>query len=162
MAVARGTHRRFQGKSKSLAYVGRMMTLRSAPGMRERAPNVWELVVQAGRDPVTGRSRQVSRTFRGNLREAKTPRAELIVEVTKGRHTGFGGVPDVPPGGTHRDCGTVGSVSDASPTFGALLRGPLLGRGWWLVGRSIRRALLDRTEWCRTRFRSVCGLSVSM
>ena len=56
--------------------------------MRERAPNVWELVVQAGRDPVTGKSRQVSRTFRGNLRDAKTARAELIVEVTKGRHTG--------------------------------------------------------------------------
>jgi len=78
----------FQDKSKFLAYVGRMTTLRSAPGMRERAPNVWELVVQAGRDPVTGKSRQVSRTFRGNLREAKMARAELIVEVTKGRHTG--------------------------------------------------------------------------
>ncbi len=78
----------FQDKSKILAYVGRMTTLRSAPGMRERAPNVWELVVQAGRDPVTGKSRQVSRTFRGNLRDAKTARAELIVEVTKGRHSG--------------------------------------------------------------------------
>ena len=65
-----------------------MTNLRSAPGMRERAPEVWELVVQAGRDPVTGRPRQVSRTFRGNLRDAKKARAELIVEVTKGRHTG--------------------------------------------------------------------------
>lgn len=35
-----------------------MARLRSALGMRERAPDVWELVVQAGRDPVTGRHRQ--------------------------------------------------------------------------------------------------------
>ena len=56
--------------------------------MRERAPDVWELVVQAGRDPVTGKLRQVSRTFRGNLRDAKTARAGLIVEVSRGRHTG--------------------------------------------------------------------------
>jgi integrase len=56
--------------------------------MRERAPSVWELIVEAGRDPVTGRSRQVSRTFHGTLREAKKARAELLVEVGKGRHTG--------------------------------------------------------------------------
>ena len=56
--------------------------------MRERSPGVWELIVEAGRDPVTGRSRQVSRTFRGTLRDAKKARAELLVEVGKGRHTG--------------------------------------------------------------------------
>jgi integrase len=65
-----------------------MAKLRSAPGMRERAPDVWELVVQAGRDPVTGKHRQVSCTFRGNLRDANKARAELIVEVSKGRHSG--------------------------------------------------------------------------
>ncbi len=64
-----------------------MAKLWSAPGMRERAP-VWELVVQAGRDPVTGKHRQVSRTFRGNLRDAKKAQAALIVEVSKGRHSG--------------------------------------------------------------------------
>ena len=56
--------------------------------MRERTPGVWEIVVQAGRDPITGKHRQISRTFRGSLREAKKARAELIVEVGKGRHTG--------------------------------------------------------------------------
>ena len=56
--------------------------------MRERSPGSWELIVEAGRDPVTGRSRQVSRTFHGNLRDAKKARAELLVEVGKGRHTG--------------------------------------------------------------------------
>jgi integrase len=56
--------------------------------MRERAPGSWELIVEAGRDPVTGRKRQASRMFHGNLRDAKKARAELIVEVGKGRHTG--------------------------------------------------------------------------
>jgi integrase len=65
-----------------------MATLRTAPGMRERAPGVWELIVEAGRDPVTGKRRQASRVFRGNLREAKKARAELLVDVAKGRHTG--------------------------------------------------------------------------
>jgi integrase len=62
--------------------------LRKAPGMRERSPGVWELFVQAGVDPVTGKRRQVSRVFRGNLRDAKKARAELLAEVGKGRHTG--------------------------------------------------------------------------
>ena len=65
-----------------------MAQLRSAPGMRERAPGVWELIVEAGRDPVSGKRRQVSRTFNGNLREAKQARAALLVEASKGRHSG--------------------------------------------------------------------------
>ena len=65
-----------------------MPELRKSPGMRERSPGVWELIVEAGRDPVTGRSRQVSRTVHGTLRDAKKARAELLVEVGKGRHTG--------------------------------------------------------------------------
>ena len=56
--------------------------------MRERAPGKWELIVEAGRDPVSGRQRQISRTFYGNLREAKTARAALLVEVSKGHHSG--------------------------------------------------------------------------
>jgi hypothetical protein len=35
-----------------------MAELRSAPGMRERSPGVWELIVENGRDPVTGKRRQ--------------------------------------------------------------------------------------------------------
>lgn len=56
--------------------------------MRERSPDVWELIVQAGQDPVTGRYRQVTRTFYGGLRGAKEARAELLAEVKKGRHSG--------------------------------------------------------------------------
>ncbi len=62
--------------------------LRTAPGMRERSVGVWELVVEGGRDPVSGKRHQVSRVFRGSLRDAKKARAELLVEVGKGRHTG--------------------------------------------------------------------------
>lgn len=62
--------------------------LRKSSGMRERSPGVWELIVPAGVDPVSGRRRQVSRTFRGTLRDAKQARAELLVEVSKGRHVG--------------------------------------------------------------------------
>jgi integrase len=56
--------------------------------MRERAPDMWELIVEAGRDVVTGKRRQVSRTFHGNLRDAKKARAQLLVDASKGRHTG--------------------------------------------------------------------------
>jgi hypothetical protein len=70
------------------SYVVPMAELRTAPGMRERAPGVWELVVQNGVDPVTGKRLQISRTFRGTLREAKKARAELIVEASKGKHSG--------------------------------------------------------------------------
>ena len=70
------------------ATVRAMAKLRNAPGMRERSPGVWELVVQAGRDPVTGKQPAGEPDFRGNLRDAKKARAELLVEVGKGRHTG--------------------------------------------------------------------------
>jgi hypothetical protein len=63
-------------------------SLRKAPGMRERSPGVWELIVEAGRDPVTGRRRQVSRIFEGNLRDAKKARALLLVKVGRGRYVG--------------------------------------------------------------------------
>lgn len=64
--------------------------LRTAPGMREKSPGKWELIVEAGRDPVTGRKRQVSRMFHGTLSEAKNARAALLVEVGKGAHAGTG------------------------------------------------------------------------
>lgn len=69
-------------------------TLRTAPGMRERSPGVWELIAEAGRDPVTGKRRQVSRSFRGSLTDAKKARAALVVELSKGRHSGTGATVD--------------------------------------------------------------------
>ena len=65
-----------------------MAKLRKAPGMRERSPGVWELYVDAGRDVLTGERRRISRSFRGNLRDAKKRRAELLSEVARGRRSG--------------------------------------------------------------------------
>ncbi len=64
--------------------------LRKAPGMRERSPGKWELIVEAPRDPVSGKRRQISRIFEGTLRDAKKARAE----VSRGRHTGSGATLD--------------------------------------------------------------------
>jgi integrase len=58
--------------------------------MRERQPGVWELRVRSGRDPVTGRYAQISRTFRGGKRQAEAALARLSSEVAEGRHAGTG------------------------------------------------------------------------
>jgi integrase len=58
--------------------------------LRPRGPNAWELRVSAGRDPLTGKYRQVTRTFHGTKTAAKRSLAELAEEVDKGRHTGTG------------------------------------------------------------------------
>lgn len=61
---------------------------RSTPGVRAVGPGVWELVADAGRDPVTGRRRRVTRRFHGTKADAKKARAQLVVEVGQGRHSG--------------------------------------------------------------------------
>jgi len=59
--------------------------------MRERSPGVWELRVYVGRDPITGRSRQLSRTFRGGKRLANAALAQMVVDVGQGKHKGSTG-----------------------------------------------------------------------
>ena len=49
--------------------------------MRERKPGVWELRVYGGLDPISGKERTVSRTFRGGKREASTALAKLVSEL---------------------------------------------------------------------------------
>ena len=56
--------------------------------LREREPGVWELRVRAGRDPLTGKYRQVSRTFRGGKRQAQTALALFAAEVARGLEGG--------------------------------------------------------------------------
>jgi len=56
--------------------------------MRERQPGVWELRVRAGRDPLTGKHRQISRTFRGSGRQASKALARLVTEAQDGSHAG--------------------------------------------------------------------------
>lgn len=49
--------------------------------IRERSPGVFELRVFIGRDPVTGRVRHKSRTYRGGKRGARAALDELVAEV---------------------------------------------------------------------------------
>src|SRR5680860_518140 len=59
-----------------------------AEGFIRRRGDAWQVIIYAGRDPVTGRKRQVSRNVRGTKREAQAVRAQLLVEVGKGQHEG--------------------------------------------------------------------------
>lgn len=54
--------------------------------MRERKPGVFELRVFIGKDPQTGKNRQISRTFRGGKTSAKKELARLETEVGAGQH----------------------------------------------------------------------------
>ena len=52
--------------------------------LRERQPGVWQVRVCAGRSPVDGQWRYVTKTVRGGKREAQRVAAELIAEVEQG------------------------------------------------------------------------------
>ncbi len=56
--------------------------------LRERAPGVWEVRVRSGRDPLTGRYQQVSRTVHGGKRAAEAQLARLATEIDNGAHRG--------------------------------------------------------------------------
>jgi integrase len=56
--------------------------------MRQRRPGVWEVRLEAGRDPVTGRRLQISRSVTGTKRDAQKALNELAVEADKGRYLG--------------------------------------------------------------------------
>jgi integrase len=53
-------------------------------------PGTWELRVSLGRDPLTGKYPQVSRTVAGTRRQAQAALAALITEVTQGAQRGGG------------------------------------------------------------------------
>ena len=57
-------------------------------GLRERSPGVWEVRAEAGRDPVSGKRRQISRTVRGTKREAQRKLNALLAELDQGTHVG--------------------------------------------------------------------------
>ncbi len=56
--------------------------------MRQRQPGVWELRVRLGRDPLTGKHRQMSRTFRGTERQASKALARLMTNSPEGSYVG--------------------------------------------------------------------------
>lgn len=54
-------------------------------GLREKSPGVWEVRLEAGRDPVTGRRRQISRSVRGTKRQAQQVLNALVADADAGR-----------------------------------------------------------------------------
>lgn len=56
--------------------------------IRSKKAGVWELVFDVGRDPLTNRRRQRSRTFKGTKRAAERELRRLVTDVEKGRMTG--------------------------------------------------------------------------
>ena len=54
--------------------------------MNERSPGVWRIRVYTGVDPVTGKKRHASKTFRGTKKGAETALAQLVADVSRGGH----------------------------------------------------------------------------
>ncbi len=48
----------------------------------------WQVIVYAGRDPLTGRQRQITRQVNGSYRQAEKLEARLRTEVADGQHAG--------------------------------------------------------------------------
>jgi hypothetical protein len=59
---------------------------KTRPGtMRERTPGHWQLRAFGGLDPVTGKPRQVARTFKGTEHAATRALGNLVSEVEAGK-----------------------------------------------------------------------------
>lgn len=56
--------------------------------MREREPGVWDLQASAGKDPVTGRRRRLTRRVTGTKRDAERALTALVHEADTGAHGG--------------------------------------------------------------------------
>jgi integrase len=57
-------------------------------GLRQRQPGVWEVRLEAGRDPVTGRRLQISKSVKGSKRDAQRVLNELAAKADKGQYGG--------------------------------------------------------------------------
>jgi len=55
-------------------------------GIRQIRPGVYEVQAFVGRDPITGRMRQVSETTAGGIARAREVRPKLIAKVPNGEH----------------------------------------------------------------------------
>jgi integrase len=56
--------------------------------LRQKSPGVWEVRSETGRDPVTGRRRQKSRSVHGSKRDAQVVLNALVVEADSGSFIG--------------------------------------------------------------------------
>jgi integrase len=61
-------------------------------GIRQMGPGVWEVRIDAGRDPVTGRRRQKAKWVHGSKRDAQRVLNSLASEVDSGRFVGTSAV----------------------------------------------------------------------
>src|SRR5579863_4476241 len=67
------------------------LPLRSVRGSkRELRPGVWELRVSLGKDPATGKWKQLSKTFKGGARAADAALRDIIDEQVPARSDGVG------------------------------------------------------------------------
>ena len=71
-------------------------------GIRQLGPERWEVQVHIGRDPATGKLRQVGRTTRTGIADAMRLRVRLITEVSRGEHGGTGRAVPHADQGRHR------------------------------------------------------------
>ncbi len=60
--------------------------------IRSRGQGVWEVSIEVGRDPVTGRRRQLSRRVHGSRRDAQRLLNSLASEADAGRFVGTSAV----------------------------------------------------------------------
>jgi integrase len=56
--------------------------------LREKYPGIWQVRFDAGKDPVTGRRRRLSRNVRGTKKQAQQALNILVVEAEAGRYNG--------------------------------------------------------------------------
>ena len=76
--------------------------------LREKGPDLWELRIYLGLDPVTGKNRSLSRTFHGGRRAADRELARLVTEHGGGAAPRRGTSREAAPG-RRIDSGSVAS-----------------------------------------------------
>jgi hypothetical protein len=95
-------------------------------GIRQVGPDRWEVQVHIGRDPATGKLRQVSRTTRKGIADAKRLRVRLITEVSRGDGRTGGTGRTVP----HADQGRHRPVLSRGTPYVLDSRGKTPGQRW--------------------------------
>lgn len=118
-------------------------------GYKRQRGDVWELFVSAGFDPVTGRRRRITRTFRGTAKQADQALTQLLGELDQGAHRG----PDA----------TLGTLLDRWWTHSKSRWGPATTRGYLTYRRTYlqqheHRRLQDITpEWLDQLYASLAA-----
>ena len=57
------------------------------PGhLEKKGDKSWNIIVEAGRDPITKKRKRIKQSFHGTKREAEKEMARLITELEKGTY----------------------------------------------------------------------------